>query len=337
MAFFRPYVPVAVRRKRAAQTARRMARKGRKLDPVVLDAPGRKIAQTFWGKAWCDNLERYADFSNRLPRGRTYVRNGSVMDLRIERGTVSALVMGSELYEIAVSVRALSPERWRRAISACSGQIDSLVELLSGRLSEGVMRVVTDPNTGLFPAPREIETRCSCLDWAGLCKHRAATLYGVGARLDERPELLFVLRGVDPGELVDRAARSTARISSGRSGRVTVADDALADIFGIELDREPAASMPTPTPKSKPRSGPNTPRPKRPRKPSSVDWETEVLARVRSNPGERVEQLARALGTTTRELMQPVKRLILAGSLTTRGQKRGTRYYLAGARKRKAR
>jgi uncharacterized Zn finger protein len=316
MSFFRAYVPVATRRKRAAKAAKRMTRGGRTLAPVSIDGRGRAIAKTFWGKAWCDNLERYSDYANRLPRGRTYVRNGSVVDLQIGRGSISALVMGSELYEIAISIRSLSPERWRRTVSACSGEIDSLVELLSGRLSEGVMRVVTERDTGLFPAPREIQMRCSCPDWAGLCKHLAATLYGVGARLDERPELTFLLRGVDALELVDRAAVSTSQISGARSGRATVADDALGDIFGIEFEREPQA-------RPKAATGAR----KVPRKRPAEDLAGKLLAHVRRHPGQSITQIALALGKPTALLARPVKQLLTAGSIVKRGVTRATRYF----------
>jgi uncharacterized Zn finger protein len=167
---------------------------------MPIQVAGPVIAATFWDKAWCDNLESHSDFENRLPRGRTYVRNGSVVDLRIETGKVTALVCGSNLYRISIIIHPLAVTRWNKIKGHCSGQIGSLVELLQGRLSHGVMEIVTGRELGLFPAPGEIELTCSCLDWAEMCKHVAATLYGVGCRLDREPELLFKLRGVDhPG------------------------------------------------------------------------------------------------------------------------------------------
>src|SRR5258708_6518956 len=92
---FKPYVSVAQRQAKAKREMARLAKKGQKIEPIQIE--GRKIADSFWGKAWCDNLESYSDFSNRLPRGRTYVRNGSVVNLHIEPGTVTAHVSGSEL------------------------------------------------------------------------------------------------------------------------------------------------------------------------------------------------------------------------------------------------
>ena len=198
-----PYVPVAARRHQATRALAKLRKKGREISPVLID--GRKIATTFWGKAWCENLERYSDFENRLPRGRTYVRNGSVIDLQMSPGTVTALVSGSDIYDTRVEVTAIPKARWRGICRDCTGGIDSLIELLQGRLSTSVMARICEPKTGLFPAPKEISFQCSCPDWAWMCKHVAAVLYGVGARLDERPELLFLLRGVDQQDLIAKA------------------------------------------------------------------------------------------------------------------------------------
>ena len=230
---WRPYVSVAQRRAKAERKLAQLRKKGRKISPVKLD--GRTIAKTFWGKAWCDNLERYSDFANRLPRGRTYVRNGSVVDLQIAPGKVTALVSGSQLYTVEIGIRAVERPHWRKVCKDCSGGIDSLVELLRGRLSRGVMQVITREGTGLFPQPREISLKCSCPDWATMCKHVAATLYGVGARLDERPELLFLLRGVDHLELIGKAAAAPVAASKAASDRVLAGAD-LPGLFGIELE-----------------------------------------------------------------------------------------------------
>jgi uncharacterized Zn finger protein len=151
---WRPYVSVAERRRKAARAMDKLAKKGHPVSPVVIE--GRAIAQTFWGKSWCDNLERYSDYSNRLPRGRTYVRNGSVVDLQIASGEISAHVSGSELYKVNVKVSAVPKVRWRAICADCAGAIDSLVELLQGRFSKGVMERICQQQTGLFPAPTEI-------------------------------------------------------------------------------------------------------------------------------------------------------------------------------------
>ena len=229
---FKPYVPVAERRRRAAKKVAKLKRGG-KVSPVEI--AGRKIATTFWGEAWCTNLEAYSDFANRLPRGRTYARNGSVVDLEIEAGRVRSYVAGSELYTVDVWIKHLSKKRWGNVKGRCAGRIDSLVELLRGRISKRVMEIVTRKGRGLFPEPREIELDCSCPDWASLCKHVAATLYGVGARLDKEPELLFTLRGVDPNELVEAATARPPTGNKAPKGRV-LATDELSSVFGVDID-----------------------------------------------------------------------------------------------------
>ncbi|HQU46058.1 MAG TPA: SWIM zinc finger family protein [Pirellulales bacterium] len=232
---WKPYVPVARRRANAARAAKQLAKKrGRELQPIAID--GRKIARTFWGEAWCDSLENHSDFENRLPRGRTYVRNGSVIDLDIARGRIDALVSGSEIYTVKVEITGLKSAHWKQLKSECSESIDSLLDLLAGRFSDGVMRRLTDPERGLFPQPKEIKMSCSCPDWAVLCKHAAAVLYGVGARLDQEPQLLFLLRGVDHAELVSEAV-SDGNLETALSGSGdALAGEDLGAMFGIELD-----------------------------------------------------------------------------------------------------
>jgi uncharacterized Zn finger protein len=235
------YVPVAARRARAARALAGLARKrGRPAEPVVLAR--RAIAATYWGKAWCDNLERYMDFVNRLPRGRSYLRNGSVVDLAITPGSVHALVAGTRLYTVTVGIAPLARPRWRSIVARCTGRIGSLVALLRGELSSDVLAVLVDAKAGLFPAPRDISMQCSCPDWARMCKHVAAVLYGVGARLDTKPELFFTLRQVDQAELVTHAAAGAGGRRGGRGGK-RVAADRLADVFGIDIDDSPVDAM----------------------------------------------------------------------------------------------
>jgi len=229
--FFQPYVSVGQRRAAAAKRITKMTRQGASLSPVQLT--GRAIASTFWGKAWCKQIESFSDYENRLPRGRSYVRNNAVIDLQVAPGKVTALVMGSSLYEQTISITPISPGRWQSIKGACSGQIDSLVELLQGRLSNGVMAVITHRQEGMFPLPAEIKMDCSCPDWAGLCKHLAAVLYGIGARLDSKPELLFTLRGADHTELITGAVSVPASPSAAAVG---LDDASLAEVFGIEID-----------------------------------------------------------------------------------------------------
>jgi len=229
----KPYVPVAKRRARAAKAVTQAKKAGQGLCPVLIE--GRAIARTFWGKAWCENLEAYSDYENRLPRGRTYVRNGSVIDLQIEPGLVKARVMGSSLYQVEVRIGTLPAARWQDIVKDCTGSIASLVELLQGKLSKAVMERLCAPKTGLFPEPKEIGLSCSCPDWATMCKHVAAVLYGVGARLDEKPELLFTLRQVDAADLLTQAAEASVKTKkTPAKGRMLDAC-ALADVFGIEM------------------------------------------------------------------------------------------------------
>jgi uncharacterized Zn finger protein len=241
---WRPYVPVAVRRQNAARQIARFRKKGAPLAPVLIQ--GRTIARSFWGKAWCDNLERYSDYANRLPRGRTYVRNGSVVDLRLVPGQVHAQVAGSELYTVKIDIARMTQARWHRVVARCTGKIGSLVGLLRGELSSEVLAVLTHPKDGLFPEPREITMKCSCPDWAEMCKHVAAALYGVGARLDHKPELFFTLRQVDQTELLARATSGAVSRAVATTGK-RIAAHKLADVFGIEIDDAPPTRAPAGT------------------------------------------------------------------------------------------
>ncbi len=242
---YKPYVSVAQRRAKAQREMEKRRKRGMAVSPIAIT--GRTIAHTFWGKAWCDNLESYSDYANRLPRGRTYVRNGSVVHLEIEPGKISAVVSGSELYTVEITITALTATHWNCLKGQCSGQIGSLVELLQGRLSKSVMELVTQHDKGLFPKPAEIKMKCSCPDWAGMCKHVAAVMYGIGARLDEKPELLFVLRKVDHLELIAGAVDGTPAAKVGKSrGKKTIATSDLADVFGIEMAGAESSTDPLP-------------------------------------------------------------------------------------------
>jgi len=246
---WKPYVSAAQRRKKAEKAATGARKTGANLSPVA--ASSGAIAKTFWGKAWCDNLERYSDYANRLPRGRTYVRNGAVIDLKITAGEVQAQVVGSRLYKVAVKVIAVPGKQWQSISAGCAGSIDSLVELLQGRLSKAVMERICTPNTGLFPAPKEIQFSCSCPDWASMCKHVAAVLYGVGARLDEQPELIFTLRRVDAKDLVTQAGAGLPKSKPGLTAGKVLDNARLADVFGIDMaDAAPATKPAAPRHKS---------------------------------------------------------------------------------------
>jgi uncharacterized Zn finger protein len=246
------YVPVHERIAAAKKHAAKRAKwAGRAVEPVQIT--GREIARTFWGKSWCRNLERYSDFSNRLPRGRTYARNGSVADLLVTRGRIEAVVAGSQVYDVAIAIAPLAPEQWRAIKRDCAASVGSLIDLLAGRIADDVMRRLARPEDGMFPSPRQVNVKCSCPDGARLCKHLAAVLYGVGHRLDSQPELLFLLRGVDQQELVAAATKeSLSRAIRGEGAHALAADD-LGAIFGIDLGAKAAAAVPAKARAAKPR------------------------------------------------------------------------------------
>jgi uncharacterized Zn finger protein len=227
------HVSVAEKRRQAQRKISELKKKGGPIAPVTIE--GRTIARNFWGKAWCGNLERYSDFASRLPRGRSYVRNGCVVDLQITAGKIAAKVSGQELYNVSISMAPVSAERWQAICGDCSGTIDSLVELLQGHLAKSVMDRVCREGDGLFPAPDEIKLSCTCPDWADMCKHVAATLYGVGARLDQAPRLLFVLRGVDESELLAGTGQEITRSKPAPDASAVLNDGDVAALFGIEM------------------------------------------------------------------------------------------------------
>ena len=241
---WRDYVPVAEKRRQAERKVAALKKTRQDVSPVKIE--GRDIAKSFWGRSWCLNLERYSDYDTRLPRGRTYVRNGSVVDLQIAKGKLTAMVAGSELYKISITIAPIAASRWKAICRDCAGTVDSLVELLQGRLAQGVMDRVCREGDGLFPSPAEIKLSCSCLDWAGMCKHVAAVLYGVGARLDEKPELLFLLRGADQNELLAGIGAASPLPPPTASGKV-LADDDVAALFEIDMG-EMAAPLAAPVP-----------------------------------------------------------------------------------------
>jgi uncharacterized Zn finger protein len=239
--YWRPYVSVAEKRRRAQRQLAKLTRKGRPASPVRIE--GRTIARSFWGRAWCTNLERYSDYESRLPRGRSYVRNGSVIDLQIAKGEIAAMVAGSDLYQVKIVIAPVAAAQWKGICRDCADSIDSLVELLQGRLAKAVMDRVSREGDGLFPSPGEIKLSCSCPDWADMCKHVAAVLYGIGARLDEIPQLLFVLRGVNENELIAGAGQSvTLAKAAPDSAKILDDDSDVAALFGLEM-AETAASV----------------------------------------------------------------------------------------------
>ena len=238
----------------AAKKQKALEMKGVKLSPVVLD--GFALANTFWGKAWCKNIESYHDYSNRLPRGRSYLRSKSVIDLQVSKGVARAQVMGSSLYRVEITVRPVDKQQWAAIRTACAGKIGSLVALLRGTLSGEVMEVMTRHDEGLFPKPAEISFTCSCPDGATMCKHVAAAMYGIGSRLDKQPELLFLLRGVDSSELIASAGDAPVGGVALAEGEALGADE-LADVFGVDFEVAQRADVTPVAPAKKPRGRPS--------------------------------------------------------------------------------
>ncbi len=322
-----PYVPVAERRRKAAAEMAMLAKKGQTISPVRI--AGRAIATTVWGKAWCANMERYSDYANRLPRGRTYARNGSVVDLQIAPGRVEARVAGSSMYRTTITVKALAVTAWKALCADCAGGIDSLVELLQGRFAAGVMQRMCRQGDGLFPVLNEIRFDCSCPDGASMCKHVAAVLYGVGARLDHQPELLFALRQVDASALLAKAGAGLA--AGGDASERTLATDDVGALFGLEMDAGQPASAPEPVaaPLRRARTTTRAPRP--------APAKSTVLAKRRDRPSTLLAHL-RQHGSLDNAMVRAVtgldaaavrlllKRLVIEGHARVEGKKRGTRY-----------
>lgn len=228
----------AVRRKIEKRRAR-----GETMEPFQPPQHRAKIVDTFWGRAWCDNLDACKDYEYRLPRGRNYLRQGNVYNLEIERGVITAEVAGSDLYEVRIAIKPIAEDAWTDVQARCAGETFSLLDLLTGQLGDHVMRVITEPGAGLLPRPQDLKMICSCPDHAGLCKHLAAVLYGVGVLFDRHPELLFQLRGVDPATLVEAATSATSETAADPATEV-IDDSDLSAIFGIDLALDDATRKP---------------------------------------------------------------------------------------------
>jgi uncharacterized Zn finger protein len=303
----------------------KLRKKGVCIQPVTIE--GRQIARSFWGQAWCDHLEKFSDYENRLPRGRAYIRNGSVCHLEITEGAISAMVSGSELYKVNIGIKKLPDKKWAQVRKRCAGQIGSLLELLQGRLSKSVMTVVTDRDSGLFPLPGEISLHCSCPDWAVMCKHVAAVLYGVGARLDEAPELLFLLRGVDQEELISADA-GMAAVSNAPpgEGRLRIAESDLSHLFGIEVTEGEPEPVPQPDPRRTAAAGKARKIPSRgpiPKVKSKPPDRTMKLPKAVAKPRSRLGLVSRKSQASAKKAMPGAhKRVVVTGKAVARLRKK---------------
>ena len=284
---WKPYVSVANKLANARKYAERIAKKeGRKLLPVKVS--GRKLTTTFWGQAWCDNLDQYSDFGNRLARGRRYLGNGSVVDLQMRSGRIEAIVAGSETYKVSIKIKTLPAKTWKSLRQDCSRSIHSLIDLLQGRFDEGVMRRMALANGGLFPHPTEIDMDCSCPDYARVCKHIAAVIYGVGVRLDVSPEMLFTLRSVDHSELISQAVAAENLDQSLTSASNALAGSDLGELFGIDLATSANATAPVTAPPARKTRAKKTTAPAADEIPSQTDSTTAT--RPKKNPTSKVRQ-----------------------------------------------
>jgi len=228
------YEDDGARRRQVMLQIEKRRNSGEPFEALAAPPGSKKLVGTFWGKAWCRHLEAYSDYAYRLPRGRSYLRQGHVYNLAIEPGRVEATVSGSSLYAVQITIQPLAGSDWKRIQTECAGRVGSLLDLLGGHLGQGVMEVICDRDKGIFPAPKEIRMSCSCPDWADMCKHVAAVMYGVGVKFDADPSLFFKLRGVDPLELLAAGAQEL-RSGSPEDPSELVGED-LAAMFGIDLD-----------------------------------------------------------------------------------------------------
>ena len=342
---FAPYVSVAKKRAKAAKKLKKLQKSNPAVRPVVIE--GSAIARTWWGKSWNRNLERYADYENRIGRGRSYVRHGAVLDLRIRAGEATALVQGSrsQPYSVKISIKELAASRWNNIKSTCAGKLASLPELLAGQFPRALGEIFMEEGKGLFPAPTEIRFSCSCPDWARLCKHVAAALYGVGARLDDDPGLFFTLRGVHVQELISAAVTDKTKDllkKAEKKSRRVLEDVNLSEVFGIDLEGPGTAEVKigrrgtaaghiakqapqsftgaSPPPAAEPAQAARPPAPggaakKGKKEPSPLEIIEKII--IRSRKGIDTAGLIRRTGLEAQQVRNIVQRLKMQGRIRT--------------------
>ncbi|HZJ68709.1 MAG TPA: hypothetical protein VFD28_01710 [Candidatus Eisenbacteria bacterium] len=230
------YQSVAEKKEKARKSLVKLKKKNPDIEPIIIE--GTKLAKSWWGKSWNENLESYADYENRITRGKSYVRNNAVLDLKISKGIIEAKVQGSRAkpYDVEIQIEPLSSEKWEQVTELCNHRIDSLEQLIEGKFPKELEVLFTDRKYGMFPSPEEIYFDCSCPDWASMCKHVAATLYGIGARLDINPMLFFELRDLDGQKLIrksmDQKLESMMK-NAGKKSKREIPDKDISDIFGL--------------------------------------------------------------------------------------------------------
>ena len=310
---FGPRMGVGEKRALAARTLAKLRKANPQIQPVSVS--GRTIARSWWGKAWNANLERYADYAYRIERGRSYVRNGLILDLRVAPGSVESLVQGTRAkpYEVSIRVKPLAAARWKEIKAAFEGRLESLQDVLAGKFPEDLADVLTAKGKGLFPSPGEIEFSCSCPDWAAMCKHVAGALLGIGARLDEDPILLFRLRKVEIDGLVSQAVQDRTRklLAKAETKSARVIDDAdLSGMFGIEIEEGAGEKTAAPGPRKPPS-----------RRQGAGASDAQRVARIirRSRAGVNVATLKKKTGLPERRIYAIVQRLKAKGEIRSAG------------------
>ncbi len=233
---FPKYISAAEKKEKANKSLTKLKKKNPNIEPIIIE--GRTLAKSWWGKAWNLNLESYADYENRIDRGKSYVRNNMVLDLKITKGMVTAKVQGSRAkpYDVEILIDALSSEKWKQVTALCNNRIDSLEQLIEGKFPKELDVLFKEKKYGIFPSPKEIHFDCSCPDWASMCKHVAAALYGIGARLDSDPMLFFELRDIDSKELVRKSVEQkldSMLKNAGKKSKREIAEKDISDIFGL--------------------------------------------------------------------------------------------------------
>jgi uncharacterized Zn finger protein len=233
---FPKYISAAEKKEKANKSIAKFKKKNPDIEPVIIE--GRTLAKSWWGKAWNLNLESYADYENRINRGKSYVRNNMVLDLKITKGKVTAKVQGTRAkpYDVEILIDALNNEKWKQVTALCNNRIDSLEQLIEGKFPKELDVLFKEKKYGIFPSPKEIRFDCSCPDWASMCKHVAAALYGIGARLDSNPMLFFELRDIDSKELVRKSVEQkldSMLKNAGKKSKREIAEKDVSDIFGL--------------------------------------------------------------------------------------------------------
>lgn len=313
--YYPKYVTVSEKRAKAKRKIKQLKKKNPGIRPVILD--GQALAKTWWGKAWNTNLESYADYSNRIGRGRSYVRHCAVLDLKITPGKVTSLVQGSmgAPYEVIISINKMKQKNWQTIKKECQSRLSSLPDLLAGKIPKALQEIFMVQGKGLFPTPSEITFNCSCPDWASMCKHVAATLYGVGARLDEDPALFFTLRQAAIDDLVSQAVQSkTSSIiekSTTGSSKI-IADDKLSDLFGLDMDA-PGFVKPAPKKKAKKHNKKAATQDNQQGHPTAIALVTHCLKK--SQNGLSIKELQKNTGFPARKLYGILHRLKQQGKV----------------------